>query len=37
MCGEIYWVEVKVILLNLNVEIQKSSQIADKELVMSEF
>jgi hypothetical protein len=29
-------VEVKVILLNLNVKIQKSSQIVDKELVMSE-
>jgi len=32
-----YWVEVKVMLLNLNLKIQKSSQIADKDLFMSEF
>jgi hypothetical protein len=36
MCGGIYWVEVKVILLNLNQEIQESSQIADNKLVMPE-
>jgi hypothetical protein len=37
MCGEIYWVEVKAILLKLERVIQKRSQIAYRELVTCEF